>query len=141
MVEQEAFHPQGLLRFPTYVFGKLHKAMHAEVQSSLRDHWVLVCLEERGEIAQQVISDVLGIDRSEVVRMIDALEAEGLVTRSRDLQDRRRYRLSITTKGRRRRAEVDAEIEAATDKVLANLSATERETLARLARKALDGED
>jgi len=137
MADSIEHHPESLLRFPTYALGKLHKALHAEIDSSLRDHWVLVYLEERAHISQQVISDVLEIDRSEVVRMIDSLEAAGLVTRTRDPHDRRRYQLTVTTKGRRKTQETEREIEAATDHVLRRLDPVERDTLARLARKAL----
>lgn len=141
MPEPDEYHPQSLLRFPTYALGKLHKALHGEVKSSLRDHWVLSYLEERAEISQQVIADALEIDRSEVVRMIDAFETDGLVTRTRDPRDRRRYRLAITEKGRRRTRATQAELEAATDHVLRRLDPAERETLAALARKALGQDD
>lgn len=137
MAEPTGHHPEALLRFPTYALGKLHKALHAEVDSSLRDHWVLLYLQERSDISQRVISDVLEIDRSEVVRMIDSLEAAGLVTRTRDPHDRRAYRLAVTAKGRRKTQETQREIEAATEHVLHRLDPAERETLARLARKAL----
>lgn len=130
-------HPEGLLRFPTYVLGKLHKALHAEVDSSLRSHWVLSYLEDRGDISQQDISDALVIDRSEVVRIVDTLERAGFVRRAKDTVDRRKYRLTITPAGRAERERVDNEVFAAHDRVLARLTPDERETLHRLALKAL----
>lgn len=134
-------HPESLLRFPTYALGKLHKELHAGFGTSLRDHWVLAYLDERAEISQQVIADALAIDRSEVVRLIDSLEAQGLVTRVRDPHDRRRYQLTITTKGRKKTHETQQEIQAATEHVLRRLDPEERETLGRLARKALGHTD
>jgi DNA-binding MarR family transcriptional regulator len=130
-------HPEGLLRFPTYVLGRLHKALHAEVDSSLRAHWVLSYLEDRGDISQQDISDGMAIDRSEVVRIMDTLERAGFVRRTRDTVDRRKYRLAITDAGRAERARVDGEVLAAHDRVLARLTPDERDTLHRLALKAL----
>ena len=131
------FDPAGLLRYPTDVFGKLHKAVHAHLATSLREHWVLTYLAERAEISQQEMANAMEIDRSEVVRLIDSLEKAGLVTRTRDPVDRRKYRLTITAAGNRRRVDTDAEIIQSTDVLLARLTPAERETLHRLALKAL----
>ncbi|WP_328601553.1 MarR family winged helix-turn-helix transcriptional regulator [Nocardia terrae] len=131
------FHPAGLLRYPTYTLGKLHKAMHTRLNTSLREHWVLTYLAERNEISQQEMANAMEIDRSEVVRLIDSLEKAGLVTRNRDPEDRRKYRLAITAAGNRLREEVDAQIREQTDILLARLTPAERETLHRLSLKAL----
>jgi DNA-binding MarR family transcriptional regulator len=131
------FHPAGLLRYPTYVFGKLHKAMHAQLATPLREHWVLTYLAERTEISQQEMANAMEIDRSEVVRLIDSLEKAGLVTRTRDPEDRRKYRLAITAAGNRLRVDTGAKILEATDVLLARLTPAERETLHRLSLKAL----
>ncbi|MEC3914794.1 MarR family winged helix-turn-helix transcriptional regulator [Nocardia sp. CDC160] len=130
-------HPAGLLRHPTYALGKLHKAMHTKLDTPLREHWVLTYLAERSEISQQDMAKAMDIDRSEVVRIIDGMEKAGLVTRNRDPEDRRKYRLTITAAGNRLRAETDAKILEATDVLLARLTPAERETLHRLSLKAL----
>ncbi|MFI9505813.1 MarR family winged helix-turn-helix transcriptional regulator [Nocardia sp. NPDC052566] len=137
---QEPLHPRGLLRFPTYALGRLHKAVHAELGTSLREHWVLVFLEESDELSQQQVSTAMGIDRSEVVRLIDGLEKSGFVVRTRDSDDRRKYRLSVTQAGRAERLRTEKLIEEAADRVLHRLDAEERRTLHRLALKAL-GQD
>ncbi|MEV6430032.1 MarR family transcriptional regulator [Nocardia sp. NPDC051463] len=134
-------HPPGLLRFPTYVFGKLHQALKNEVGTSLRDQWVLVHLEDNDELSQQQVSDAMHIDRSEVVRMIDGLEQAGFVVRTRDPGDRRKYRLSITQAGKAERRRTDEVIEQATAKVLRRLDDEERKTLRRLTLKALGYDD
>lgn len=131
------FHPAGLLRHPTYALGKLHKAVHAKMETPLREHWVLTYLAETSEVSQQDMANAMDIDRSEVVRLIDSLEKAGLVTRTRDPEDRRKYRLAITAAGNRLREETDAKIFAATDNLLARLTPAERETLHRLSLKAL----
>ncbi|MET7768189.1 MarR family transcriptional regulator [Nocardia sp. NPDC005366] len=133
-------HPPALLRFPTYVLGKLHKAVRSEMGTSPREHWVLVYLEEFDELSQQQVSTALGIDRSEVVRLIDGLEQNGLVVRTRDAVDRRKYRLSVTEAGSAERRRTDELIEAAAQRVLHRLDADEQRILHRLALKAL-GED
>ncbi|GAB4584706.1 MarR family winged helix-turn-helix transcriptional regulator [Nocardia sp. IFM 10818] len=137
MTDEREFHPRGLLRYPTYVLGKLHKAMHNRLGTSLREHWMLTYLAERSEISQQEMADAMAIDRSEVVRLIDGMEKAGLVTRTRDPEDRRKYRLAMTKAGNRQREETDARIADATDILLERLTAAERETLHRLSLKAL----
>ncbi|MQY24576.1 MarR family winged helix-turn-helix transcriptional regulator [Nocardia aurantia] len=138
MPDAHDVHLEGLLRFPSYAFGKLHRAVHSEVGSSLREHWVLVYLEDRADrISQQEIADALAVDRSEVVRLVDGLERAGLVVRQRDTTDRRKHCLSITDAGRAARRRVDAEIEASHDKLLGRLDPTERATLHRLSLRAL----
>jgi DNA-binding MarR family transcriptional regulator len=131
------YQPEGLLRIPTYVFGKLHKALYSQVDSSLREYWVLVCLDEQGDVSQQEIANGMGIDRSEVVHIIDSLESAGFVTRTRDDADRRKYRLAITDAGRAERCRVTAQIDDATERVLVRLDADERATLHLLALKAV----
>ncbi|RJO78052.1 MarR family transcriptional regulator [Nocardia panacis] len=133
----DEIYPAGLVRFPTWAFGKLHRAVHAELDTSLREHWILVCVEEYAELSQQQVATTLQIDRSEVVRLIDGLERAGLVTRTRDTVDRRKYRLTITEAGRAERRRMAERIDRATDKVLHRLDAEERHTLHRLANKAI----
>ncbi|WP_405492023.1 MarR family winged helix-turn-helix transcriptional regulator [Nocardia sp. NBC_00511] len=130
-------HPRGLLRHPTYVFGKLHKAVHAGLDTSLREHWVLTYLAENNEMSQQEMADALAIDRSEVVRLVDSLEKAGLVTRNRDPEDRRKYCLAITAAGERARQETDARIAEITDVLFERLTPAERTTLHRLSLKVL----
>ncbi len=133
----ESAFPRSLLQHPTYVFGRLHKAIHAEVNTSLRDHWVLSYLAECPDLTQQQVAEALAIDRSEVVRLMDGLERAGFVVRARDSEDRRKYRLSITKSGREMVARTDERIREAADRLLYRLTPEERETLHRLALKAI----
>ncbi|QLY34800.1 MarR family transcriptional regulator [Nocardia huaxiensis] len=111
--------------------------MHAELGTPLREHWVLTYLAERSDISQQEMAHAMGIDRSEVVRLIDSLEKAGQVTRTRDPHDRRKYQLAITAAGERERVRTEARIDEATDLLMARLTPAERETLHRLSLKAL----
>jgi MarR family transcriptional regulator, lower aerobic nicotinate degradation pathway regulator len=136
--------PQGLLRYPSYAIGQLHRAAKARLDSalggqglSLRTHAVLVCLDEYGELSQQQVADYVGIDRSDLVKLIDQLEARGQVARRPDLADRRRHVLSLTPAGKRAIRQADQIIEQATEDIFGNLSAQELHTLHRLTLRAL----
>jgi MarR family transcriptional regulator, lower aerobic nicotinate degradation pathway regulator len=98
---------------------------------------VLHHLQQAGPLSQQELGAALRINPSNLVGMLDALEAEGLVVRPRDPADRRRNLVDLTASGRRRLAEAKRAVEAAERDLLAPLSRAEREqfrrTLERLA--------
>ncbi|GGK60541.1 MarR family winged helix-turn-helix transcriptional regulator [Nocardia camponoti] len=129
----------GPQRYPVYALARLTKALHAEIGVPLRDHWVLTFVADNPDLSQKKVGETLGIDRSEVVRVVDALETAGLVERTRDGKDRRKYRLTITDAGRKQCKRVDKVIAEATDRVLGDLAKDERATLSRLVTKALQG--
>jgi DNA-binding MarR family transcriptional regulator len=72
----------------------------AERGLAARHHAVLLLLEERSRLAQRDVAEVLGLDRSYVVALVDELEQGGFVERSRDPADRRRLSVSLTPSGR-----------------------------------------
>jgi DNA-binding MarR family transcriptional regulator len=60
---------------------------------------VLAALGEWGPISQRKMSDRLGVNRTIMVKIVDMLEADGLVRRERDPADRRSYAVTLTDKG------------------------------------------
>jgi DNA-binding MarR family transcriptional regulator len=136
--------PWGLLRWPSYAIAQLHRTARARVDAALgeqglsaRSYAVLVCLDEYGELSQQQAGDRVAIDRSDLVKLIDQLEALGQVERRPDFADRRRHVLSLTANGTRALREADQILERLTGEIFANISAAERKTLHRLTLKAL----
>jgi DNA-binding MarR family transcriptional regulator len=86
-------------------------------------------------ISQGQVGIVLSKDRPAMVRIIDILEQEGLVTRKRAAQERRRYGLFLTAQGR---ASIARYMRLALDydeAFFAVLNARERSDLGRLLRK------
>ncbi len=73
----------------------------------------LLTLSRLGESARQgVIAEQLGFEGPSLVRIVDLLVAEGLVTRVEDPADRRAKIISLTDAGRVRVAEIERIIEA-----------------------------
>lgn len=63
----------------------------------LRDLAILLVLEQGGPVSQHDLAQLLDINRSMMVRVIDRLEREGYVVRARNATDRRSYALEPTT--------------------------------------------
>lgn len=123
-------------------FGLLHAAgtltdrlenRLASVGSSLAKHGVLTTLVELGEpVALSELASSLGCVRSNITQLVDRLEAEGLVRRVHDAQDRRSVRAVLTPAGRRRQTEGAAEIGRVAADFSSALSARDRKVLERL---------
>jgi MarR family transcriptional regulator, lower aerobic nicotinate degradation pathway regulator len=136
--------PQGLWRWPSYALGQLHRlattrldATLGEQDLSLRTYAVLACLDESGKLSQQQVADRVAIDRSDLVKLLDQLEALGHVMRRPDPDDRRRHILILTAAGTQAVRQAEQAVGQATDDVFANLTAEERHTLHRLTLRAL----
>jgi MarR family transcriptional regulator, lower aerobic nicotinate degradation pathway regulator len=138
--------PPRLLARPAYVLSLLGRAARAgsvEAAGELRlGHVaVLAALEDFGPQAQRTLGARLRQDPSDVVGLLDDLQARGFLTRERDPEDRRRHRVAITAPGWRALRGAERRLDRAENDLLGSLSASERATLHRLAAKALAGVD
>lgn len=106
---------------------------------TLAQHTILQMLDAVGPASQQVLSDELRIDRSTMVRCIDALEKAGHVQRHRDAVDRRAYSVHLTESGHTLLTEADQGVPGVLDQTLAPLSDEERADLTRLLAKLVTG--
>src|SRR5690349_15218596 len=96
---------------------------------TLWEYAALAELADQGAVAQHVLATGLGIDTSDMVRLMDDLIGKGLVGRDRDPADRRRYRIDLTAKGRRTLKIARAAIREVEQTTLAPLTTAERATL------------
>ena len=92
-------------------------------------------LSDSGPLSQQQLSQGLRIHPSNLVGLLDALEADGLVGRTRDPADRRRHIVGLTPAGLRRlaaaqKAAIDVERE-----LLEPLAPDERQELLSYLRR------
>jgi DNA-binding MarR family transcriptional regulator len=97
---------------------------------------VIAVVEKRQPVSQREISDWLGLDASDVVGVLDILEAAGLVERRRDAADRRRHAVVLTAAGDRAARRLSLVRDQAEARVLARLEPGERAQLAELLNRA-----
>jgi DNA-binding MarR family transcriptional regulator len=98
-----------------------------------------VMRENGGVTGQQELAAELGVDRTNLVGLLNELEGEGLILRRRAPQDRRRHIVELTPAGEERLAAAEAAIGAAEDEVLGALSDRQREQLFELLQRASAG--
>ena len=97
-----------------------------------RQFQILDLLADRGPIGQRELGEVMAIDHSILVTMLNPLEADGLIERKRSCTDRRRHVVTITAAGKRRLASAaQAQLEAE-DALFAALTGQQRNQLQEL---------
>jgi DNA-binding MarR family transcriptional regulator len=109
---------------------------------SIRHFAVLSMIRRHHGLRQTDLADMLGVDRTTMMKMADELEQRGLLQRIRSAEDRRAYSLELTAAGEAWYAETLLPIVAEEERFLAPLSPGERallqEMLLRLVESALD---
>jgi DNA-binding MarR family transcriptional regulator len=85
-----------------------------------------------GPLSQQAIGELLRIDRSTMVFLIDGLQRAGYVRRERNPDDRRAYVITLTPAGKRAQARAEKAVDAHVLQFFGRLSEPEREELHRL---------
>ena len=97
------------------------------------EQWaVLNCLWEKDGQTQTEIADRIIKDKTNLTRMLDVMEREGLVERRAHEKDRRSYRIYLTKKGKGLKAKLVPIAEKINEGSVRGLTAKERATLKRL---------
>jgi DNA-binding MarR family transcriptional regulator len=112
-------------------------ALHAV--GAHRSHYALLAaLEEFGPDSQIALGRRIGVDRSDMVALVNALDNAGAVRRDADADDRRRNIITITPAGRRRLAVLERRVDAVEDDLLAPLTPRQRADLVDLLTRVVD---
>ena len=127
-----------------YLVNRLARLMAQQLADELRParigigQWaVLIFLWERDGLTQAELSRVVAIEPPTMVRTIDRMVRDGLVTRERDSRDARISRILLTDRGRSLRDELVPKAVAVNAANLQRLTPQEGRTLRRLIAKLL----
>jgi DNA-binding MarR family transcriptional regulator len=99
----------------------------------------LTVLRELGGSSQQALAATLEMDGTNIVGLLNELEAEELIERRRSPEDRRRHVVELTDAGVQILAKAEFALAAVEDHVLSALDAEQRETLYSLLQLASAG--
>jgi DNA-binding MarR family transcriptional regulator len=100
-----------------------------------RHYTVLMATAEHGGLSQRELGDLLGIDPSAVVALVDDLQRAGFVRRDPHPEDRRTRLVVLTDAGEEAFARAGDLAAAVDDETLAPLHPAEREVLIGLLRR------
>jgi DNA-binding MarR family transcriptional regulator len=121
-----------LLKRAHLALADLHDELLAPTGVSHRELAVLLLLDAREPESQQQVASRLGVDRTTMVALIDALEGKGLVARRPDAVDRRRNVIELTATGRRTLRRATKASDQAEQRLLGDLDDAEAAQLRRL---------
>lgn len=140
--------PLALLESPSFQLERLRRRTRDEAENalnaedtSLREYWVLTCLVDKDAASQSALSELLVIDASDMVRLIDALEEHGWAARERDPKDRRRQIVTSTKQGRNAQAKLAEVVTAAEDRALDESTSKQLKHLRKLAASIIAAEE
>ena len=126
--------------YPVYVptglvLKKILWAFERDVGISPPKYFILHVLAKEAGISQGEIGRLYGVDPSRITRLAKQLETEGLIERTRDPEDNRVVRMSLTSEGRRAFEMASERGEVFKDRVRSALSEEEYRELRRLLDK------
>ncbi|MBP3088466.1 MarR family transcriptional regulator [Corynebacterium sp. sy017] len=140
--------PAALLASPSFQLERLRRRTRDEVEASLAEHkitlrgyWVLTCLSGHHAASQASLCEILAIDASDMVRLIDSLEKNNWVKRERDPKDRRRQIVMSTKKGRNKQKDLSELVTQAEDRALDESTSKQLKHLRKLAKSIIAAEE
>ena len=107
----------------------------AEVGVSPGQFGVLTLIEANEGLSQSALARILGIERSTMVAVIDALEAKGWIERTLSETDRRSNALMLTKSGARLLKKARPLLAGHETEITADLSADEKRVLLELLQR------
>ena len=129
------------------LIGHLARRLRLRLESALapfglrpRHVLALTMLREHGGCSQQALTSMLEMDATNVVGLLNELEAENLVERRRSPQDRRRHVVELTDAGIEQLAKAELTLATVEDEVFAALNINQRETLYNMLQQVMGGD-
>src|SRR3954467_3409512 len=115
------------------------RAAHTAHNLKPRQFQILGLLHDHGGLPQRELQQTMGVDASILVTLLNPLEADGLVARERDPDDRRRHLVTLTPAGERQLADASRAQKETEDALFASLDHKQRDHLRALLLVLNDG--
>lgn len=126
--------------------GRARNVLWAELNAAVRPLGitsrqmdVLLLIEDGAADCAAGLARVLGLDAGMLTRVLDALEAAGMVSRARTQEDRRLVRVKVTDLGRQVVGKGPGPVQSVLDERFASFTLPELEQASRLLGKLLRG--
>jgi len=100
-----------------------------------KHYGILATISSRGPLTQQSLGELMQIDRTTIVQLVDDLERKGAVVRGETPGDRRAYALELTAEGQALLAKAGPRMLATQERFFQPLEPAERKELHRLLTK------
>jgi len=133
-------------RHSAALFEHLARRMRLGIEAALaplglrpRHLVALTVLRVRGGSTQQALATTLAMDGTNIVGLLNELEADRLIERRRSPEDRRRHIVELTEAGAKQLVKAERALATVEDEVLGALDETQRETLYDLLQLAATG--
>ncbi len=123
-----------LMRAANSVTARVHRHL-ASWRLTVSQFAVLEALYHLGPLSQRDLGEKILKSSGNMTMVIDNLEKQKLVKRTRDLKDRRVAKVHLTAKGQKRISEIFPSHVESIVREMSSLRASEQEELARLCRK------
>jgi DNA-binding MarR family transcriptional regulator len=102
---------------------------------------VLNLLADEGPLSQHEIGEMLGIDRTTMVELLDDLEKQGILRREVNPDDRRSHMIKLTPQGKARQKVAMKAFDDAAAEFFSPLSASERQAMAAMLKRLITRTD
>lgn len=141
MSEHPDFSPNWQLVGPLleHLARQLRAASESEIEKfglRARHLIALTLLRDLGERQQSDLAGLLQIDPTNLVGLLNELEAAGLIERRRSTQDRRRHTVVLTTAGAKRLGDIEEVLLEVERRMLGSLGDQQHAELYQLLRRA-----
>lgn len=138
--------PSTLAKSPSFQIERVRRHTKDEVErtlarhdSTMREFWILSCVAST-PMSQRQLAELLIVDASDMVRLLDSLEDHGWVKRDRDPNDRRRQIVTATKKGEKALGTLTNDVAKAEDRALEEASQKQLKSIKKLSQAILSDE-
>jgi len=138
-------HPDSVIRSASsLLIAQLARGMRRRIEQAVaptglraRELLALQHLQERGPSAQQTLAELVGVDATNLVAILNRLDDAGLIDRRRDRTDRRRAIIALSREGEQLLVALDRALRDVDDEILSPLTDAERQILHGLLSRAV----